>query len=376
MKPDLEVELHRKVGTFTLDVSLSVGPELVVLFGRSGAGKSLTLRAVAGLFQPERGRIVLNGRVLFDGSTRVNLSPQSRRIGYVPQSYALFPHMTAARNIAYALHSLPRSDVARRVAGMLALVELSGLEQRRPAELSGGQQQRVALARALVREPDALLLDEPLSALDAPTRADLRRNLRELQRHFQIPVLFVTHDLAEAYFMADRIAVYGEGRILQMDTPGEVLRRPANRRVAELMGIKNIYAGRVLARGPAGGRVLVGEVELTTPAFSDSMPAGSVAIGASVCLCVRPERIILVRPERMGAERENLLPGRIVSEMNDGTLAVLSFRLDGARLTPERGHDLEIELPVYVYERLGLAGERDWHVSLKRDAIHVIPATG
>jgi molybdate transport system ATP-binding protein len=362
----LEINIRRSLGKFTLDVALRVERELVVLFGRSGAGKTLTLRAVAGLFQPTHGRIVLNERVLFDANARLNLPPQARRIGYVPQSYALFPHQTAAQNVAYALRGWTRGESERRVTEMLDLVGLQGFESQRPAQLSGGQQQRVALARALAGQPNALLLDEPLSALDAPTRADLRRNLRDLQARFQIPVLFVTHDLAEAYFMADRIAVYAVGRVWQLDTPSEVLRRPATRRVAQLMGVKNILDGQVVTRGADGLCVRVGEVELATPP--------TTIVDASVSLCVRPERIILVRPERLAHERENLLCGRIVGEMNDGSIVVLSFRLDGARLTPARAHDLEIELPVYIYERLGLASQREWYISIKRDAIHVIPA--
>ncbi|MEP7199847.1 MAG: ABC transporter ATP-binding protein, partial [Chloroflexota bacterium] len=261
----LDIVIGRSIGKFTLDVRLRAKRELVVLFGRSGAGKTLTLRAVAGLFQPARGRIALGERVLFDATANVNLPPQARRIGYVPQSYALFPHMTAAQNVAYALRGFARRDSERRVAEMLSLVELQGFEQRRPGQLSGGQQQRVALARALAGRPDALLLDEPLSALDAPTRADLRRNLRELQARFEIPVLFVTHDLAEAYFMADRIAVYDEGRVWQLDTPSEVLRRPATRRVAQLMGVKNIFDGQVVSRAHDGLCVRVGQVKLATP---------------------------------------------------------------------------------------------------------------
>jgi molybdate transport system ATP-binding protein len=369
----LTIDFHRRLGNFTLDISLNVGRELAVLFGRSGAGKSVTLRAVAGLMTPDNGHIALNGRALFDSNAHINLPPQARRIGYVPQSYALFPHMSAAQNIAYALKGLPRAEAERRVAEMVTLVGLTGMAERRPDQLSGGQQQRVALARALARKPDALLLDEPLSALDAPTRADLRRNLRELQVRFQIPVLFVTHDLAEAYFMADRLAVYGEGRILQFDAPGVVLRHPANRRVAQLMGVKNVFDAKVIGRDGPGLRVCVGEVAMVTP----PVPTTSVIRHpTSVAICIRSERVLLVRPERLSGERENLLQGRIVGEMNDGTMAVLSFRLDGPRLTPERDHDLEIELPVYVYERLNLATDRAWHVSIKRDAMHVIAEEG
>ncbi len=369
----LSVAVHRQYGPFVLDVSFTVGQELAVLFGPSGAGKSLTLRAVAGLMRPDRGRIVLNDRTLFDAGAGIHLAPQARHIGYVPQSYALFPHMTARQNVAYGLHGLPRDEAERRIGRMLSLVGLSDLAQHFPSQLSGGQQQRIALARALIREPDALLLDEPLSALDAPTRAELRGNLRELQRQFRIPMLFVTHDLAEAYFMADRVAVYGQGRILQMDAPGEVLRHPANRRVAHLMGVKNIFDGRIVESSEEGLRVCVGAVELLTPPPPASGQQTMEGDNAEVCVCVRPERIILVRPERLSPGRENLLRGRIVGEMNDGTMAVLTFRLDGARLTPERGYDLEIELPVYVYERLGLASQREWFVSIRRDAMHVLP---
>jgi molybdate transport system ATP-binding protein len=403
----LTIDVRRRLGNFTLDISLNVGCELAVLLGRSGAGKSVTLRAVAGLMTPDTGHIALNGRALFDSDAHINLPPQARRIGYVPQSYALFPHMSAEQNIAYALKGLPRDEAERRVAEMVSLVGLMGMAERRPDQLSGGQQQRVALARALARQPDALLLDEPLSALDAPTRADLRRNLRQLQARFQIPVLFVTHDLAEAYFMADRLAVYGEGRILQFDAPGVVLRHPANRRVAQLMGVKNVFDAKVIGRDGPGLRVCVGEVEMVTPPMATedgrrknpSMRGGAAGdagqktedgsdqstnvprhaetssvpgLPSAVSICIRSERVLLVRPERLSGERENLMQGRIVGEMNDGTMAVLSFRLDGLRLTPEREHDLEIELPVYVYERLNLATDREWHVSIKRDAMHVI----
>lgn len=362
----LELALEHRLGTFTLDVALSVGSELVVLFGPSGAGKSMILRAVAGLLLPEAGQITLLGRVLLDRAAAVNLPPQQRRIGYVPQSYALFPHMTAAQNVAYGLRGLNRVEVGRRVTEMLELVGLGNLGQRRPSQLSGGQQQRVALARALATRPDALLLDEPLSALDAPSRAALRSSLRELHRHMPIPMLLVTHDLGEAYFLGDRMAVVVAGRVLQIDQPGEILVRPASVQVARAVGVKNLLPGQVLQPG----LLCIGEREIQAPQsiFTSPFPTG-------VYLCLRSERIMLRRPGRdAGGPLENPLPGEIVGEMSDGSNVALFFRIAGKRLQPAEPYDLQIDLPVYIYERLKLARERSWTAEIKQQAMHLIPA--
>ncbi len=359
----LEINIGHRLGRFDLDISLSIERELVVLFGPSGAGKSLTLRAVAGLLHPERGRIVLNGRVLFDRAAQIDLPSRLRRVGYVPQSYALFPHMTTAQNIAYGLAHLPSQEAAHRVDEMIELVGLRGLEKQRPAQLSGGQQQRVALARALVARPEVLLLDEPLSALDAPTRADLRRNLQSLQKHFQIPMLFVTHDLSEAYFLADRLAVYGAGRILQSGSPGEILVSPSSLQVARTVGAKNILPGRLV--DPARVRVVDHDIEIR--------PATVAVPGQQVFLCVRPERIMLIRPDRgNSAEHENPIEGTIIDETSDGLMATLYFRAARGRLRPDEPYDLQIDLPVYVYERLGLGQERRWTATLKKNSMHLI----
>ena len=364
---DLRIE-HRLPG-FRLAVELTVGRELLVLFGHSGAGKTMTLRAVAGLVRPEAGRIVLGERVLFDGERGVNLPPRARRVGYVPQSYALFPHLTVFQNVAYGVRERSQGAVRQRVGELLELMGLSHLADRRPRELSGGQQQRVALARALAVAPEALLLDEPLSALDAPTRGELRSVLRDLQRRFQVPTLFVTHDLSEAVFLADRIAVLQAGRLLQVGPPGELLRWPAHLQVAQLAGVRNILPGRVVARGPEGLVVRVGQVDLLTP-------RAPFEVGAAVYVCLRAERITLVRPERRGAGRENLAEGTIVGESSDGATAILLFRLRGPRLAPAAPHDLEIAVPLYVYERLGLATNREWTISIGREALHLLAAEG
>lgn len=362
----LEISLRKRLPQFTLEIDLRAEAGLTVLFGPSGGGKSMTLRAVAGLVRPDAGRIVVAGRVLFDSAAGVNLPPQQRRVGFVMQDYALFPHMTVAENIAYGLARRPREEVRRAVAEMLRLMELEGLEARRPAQLSGGQQQRVALARALVTQPQVLLLDEPFAALDVSLREQLRRELRTVQRHFRIPTLFVTHDLAEAYFLAERIAVMDAGRVLQVGTPHEVVHRPANLRVARATGARNVLTGRVLAASELGLTVQVGEAALATPPYP-------FTVGALVHLCIRPEQVILLKREGNGAA-ENRFRGEIVEEMTNGLSYRLLFRLADPRLTPERGHDLEVVLPPHVYDSLGIAHEKHWSLYVRPQGIHVIAA--
>ncbi len=367
----LELEIAHTWPDFHLELQLTIGAELIVLFGRSGSGKSLTLRTVAGLFRPAFGRVVLNGRVLFDSQSGVNLPPQARRVGYVPQGYALFPHLTVFENVAYGLRG-PSAEIHRRVMEWLDRVGLADLAGRRPHQLSGGQQQRVALARALAIQPDVLLLDEPLSALDAPTRSELQTLIRNLQRQLNIPILFVTHNLAEAVLLADRIAVLERGRLLQVGPPKEVLHHPARVEVARLVGVRNLLRGQVRGLDPEGLRLLIGERELRARPnpLVPPLPAG-----AEVLACIRAEHIAIVRPDRpLPPERENLLEGEIIGEMDYGLARALFFRLHGPRLTPDRDYDVEIEVPPYIYERLGLARIRCWTIAIRPESIHLIPA--
>jgi molybdate transport system ATP-binding protein len=224
----VDVALTKRFPTFTLEVAWTAAEGVVVLFGPSGSGKSLTLRCLAGLERPDGGRIVINGRTFFDTGTGVNLAPQARRLGYVFQGYALFPHLTVGQNVAFGLRGRPRSERRQRVAEVIARLGLDGLEHRAPRELSGGQQQRVALGRALAVDPELLLLDEPLSALDAPLRRQLRDDLERTLRDWRIPAVLVTHDLAEAYQLADRVIVYDHGRVIQASSKAEFLWQPSS----------------------------------------------------------------------------------------------------------------------------------------------------
>ncbi len=220
-----------------LDLDLRCAPgQVLALVGASGAGKTTVLRCIAGLHRPEAGLVRCAGWTWLDTAAGVDLAPHRRAAGLVFQDYALFPHMTALANVAAGMGHLPRQDRTARARGLLSLVRLDGMEGRRPAELSGGQQQRVALARALARDPDVLLLDEPFSAVDRPTRRALQADLANLRQQLAIPVVLVTHDLDDTLLLADAVAVLDAGQVLQHGPPGEVARHPASARVAWLLG--------------------------------------------------------------------------------------------------------------------------------------------
>jgi len=232
----LHVALRSRFGGFLLDVRFDAPPGITGLFGPSGAGKTLTLRCIAGLERVETGRVALGDRVLLDTAARTDVPARGRRVGYVFQHYALFPHLSVAANVAYGLPRLPRRERDERVAGMLALVGLDAYGARRVRELSGGEQQRVALVRALATGPDLLLLDEPFAALDQRVRRRLRAELRSVHDATGIPMLLVTHDLAEVRQLADQLVLYSGGRVLQAGPTEQVLDRPACAEAAAVLG--------------------------------------------------------------------------------------------------------------------------------------------
>jgi molybdate transport system ATP-binding protein len=238
----LELDIRLPLRSFALELALAVGRETFALVGPSGAGKTTVLRAVAGLARPERGSVRLGDRVLFDADLRVDLPPEERRVGFVFQDYALFPHMTVEQNVAYGGRA--------RTHELLDRFRIGHLAKARPGQLSGGERQRVGLARALARDPGVLLLDEPLSALDAHTRAGVRAELKELLDELELPVLLVTHDFHDAAVLAERVAALDQGRVRQIGTPGDLIAAPADAFVASFTGA-NVLAGR--ARPGTGG---------------------------------------------------------------------------------------------------------------------------
>ena len=229
------VRVSATAGAFRLDAGFTAPAGITALFGPSGAGKTLTLRCIAGLTRPDAGRIEVAGRTLFDSAAGIDLPARDRRVGYVFQQYALFPHLSVERNVAYGLHTIPRAARRTRAAELLEMVGLAGYGERSPVGLSGGQQQRVAIARALAGEPRILLLDEPFAALDAMVRVRQRAELRELHRRTGIPMILVSHDLAEVRHLADHLVLFEDGRVLESGELACVIRDPANERAAALL---------------------------------------------------------------------------------------------------------------------------------------------
>ncbi|MCU4972195.1 ABC transporter ATP-binding protein [Halobacteria archaeon AArc-m2/3/4] len=271
-----------------VDLSVADG-EFFTLVGPSGCGKTTTLRTIAGFEEPT------SGSVRFDGEEMTGVPPEDRDVGVVFQNYALFPHMTVAENVGYGLRFRdPPAGTSRkeRVSELLELVDLAGMGERQPSQLSGGQQQRVSLARALAPEPSLLLLDEPMSALDARLRETLRRQVKRIQSELEITTVYVTHDQAEALAISDRVAVMHAGNVEQVGTPKEIYRRPATRFVAEFVGDNNVFEGEVLERSGDEIRVRISSSEFVLPDSSGVGDAGTgLESGDRLTFCIRPEAL-------------------------------------------------------------------------------------
>ncbi len=357
MTLNFNAELQLK--DFSYNAQFEAGNEIVVLFGHSGAGKSLTLQLIAGLLKPTRGRITIGAETVFDSDAGLDLPPQDRSLGYVVQDLALFPHMTVGENIAFGMTG---SAQEQRLSDLLDLMGLNNLRDRRPLSLSGGQRQRTALARALARETNLLLLDEPFSALDESLRVELRRELIRLRSELDLSVIFVTHDLREAHLVADRLAVFDEGRLLQFEGREHVFRQPANGRVAELTGVANILRGRVSVVKPGDLTIEAGGTILRVPEPRNWHPAE----GDSVEVAIRAERINLRRLDVNEPGKANLVGATIREELAYGATHTLRF-------TTALGQPIEVEIAARPYEVMGVAKQKSWTLELPPEDLHLMP---
>jgi ABC-type sulfate/molybdate transport systems ATPase subunit len=346
----IQVRLRKAFPAFSLDLEFQAGMGITILFGPSGAGKTLVLESIAGFARPDEGRILLDDDILFDGATGVHLPPQARDCGYVFQKGALFPHMTLRENLQFAAERRPRLERHRRVNEMIEKFRLTESAGRRPHEVSGGQRQRLSIARALIGGPRVLLLDEPSQGLDAPLRDELYEVLRQVRSEFKTPVLMVTHDLEECFQLADEMIVVRAGRIVQSGTPRKILDQPANLDVAHLLGTFNLIAGeiRMLDPGRNLSRVKIGEHELEGPYFPGHLK------GDRVTLCIRPDQLT-VRP-RNSRPGQNQVPATLERTVEQpygvrlefaGSIAVTMGRTDFERLrdTLDQNKDWMIEFP-------------------------------
>ena len=338
---------------FSLDVEFQAAAGITVLFGPSGAGKTLTLESIAGFVRPDEGRILLDDQILFDGAARVHLAPKARRCGYVFQNYALFPHMTLRKNLEFGAERIPRLERHRKVNELLEKFHLSDVSGRRPHELSGGQKQRCSIARALIGSPRVLLLDEPAQGLDAPLRFELYAMLRQVRQEFEIPVLLVTHDFEECLELADEMIVVREGRVVQSGAPRKVFEQPANVDVARLMGLYNLLPVEIRALDPGRNvsRLRYEDFELSGPYFPGRL------IGDRVWLCIRPD-LLSVAP-RNGRPGMNQMPA---------TLLRIVERPDRMRL--QFAGDIAVEVDRREFEKFG--GVKEWVVEFPQIGLRIL----
>ncbi|HEV2764112.1 MAG TPA: molybdenum ABC transporter ATP-binding protein [Pyrinomonadaceae bacterium] len=338
----------RHVEAFTLDVEFDARAGVTILFGPSGAGKSLTLRSVAGLVRPDEGRIVVEGRALFDSERGVNLPIRERRVGYVFQNLALFPHLSARANVEFALARRPRRERRERADALLESLRILHAAERRPREISGGEAQRVALARALASDPQLLLLDEPLSALDEPVKHDIIEDLRALNRRLRLPVLYVTHSREEAVALGERVLVFERGRVAAAGEPLEVFGAPVSAGVARLTGVENVFAARVTARNEAAGMTTVevgAGVEDGGGTCRVEVPLGRAVAGARVTLAVRAGDILLATEEPRSTSARNVLRARVTSVEETGRQVRVRARAGvewTASVTPQSAKELQL----------------------------------
>lgn len=362
----LNLTLKKTLAGFSEEVSLTAGEELLVIFGPSGAGKSLLLKMIAGLVKPDEGSITVCGQKVFDSTAAVNVPIRKRRAGYLFQDYALFPHMTVAGNISYAVSGLSKESAAQRTAQLVSLMRLNGLEARYPRELSGGQKQRTALARTLAAGPEVLLLDEPFSALDYQVREKLRADLVNIHSVFPITTLVVTHDLEEAFTLGSRIAVLNNGRVEHFGSREDVFYRPRTRNVARFVGTRNIFDGRITEVDETSVTVKCPELGLIRAHKEANFRKNA---GDAACFCIRPEEIPVIRPGRPvdRGVHDNIIEGDIISALPRGTTHTLYLKVSDAK------GDLKVEVPNFVFKKLALTPGGRIKVSLKKESVWVIP---
>jgi len=362
---ELEVRIRKRFpnpeGTFTLTVHFRALAGFTILFGASGAGKTTLLDCIAGLTDPEDGRIAVSGEDLYDSENKRNVAAWKRRIGYVCQDLALFPHLTALENVAYGLRGLSAGDRQTRSREILEAFRIDQLRARRPAQISGGERQRVALARALVTEPRALLLDEPLAALDHPTKSALVGDLRRWNQHHRVPILFVTHNQEEVFALGDEVIILDAGRIVAQGQPHEVMRAPRLETVAHLSGFENIFDATVLAlhegRGTMTCHLRSGKVELETPLVR-------AEVGSNLRVGIRAGDLLLATENPRGLSARNVVQGTIRRLVQRDV--IVSAMVDCG------GTEFEVHLTLAARDALELGPGKNVWVVVKTHSCHLM----
>ncbi len=356
----LSVRIRKQFSSGGLDVEFAIGAGFTILFGASGAGKTTILDCIAGLAEPDDGSITVSGRSLFDRKQGINISPQLRNTGYVFQDLALFPHLDVQQNIEYGLAEVLANERRQRCAEVMDSFRISSLRSRKPGNISGGERQRVALARALVTDPCVLLLDEPLAALDAPTKSKILDDLRGWNLAHQIPVLYVTHSREEVFALGERVLVLENGKLISQGSPHDVMTAPYRESVAQLLGFENIFDGIVTAahedRGTMTCLIAGSRVELETPLVRATVEK-KLRIG------VRAGDILLANTAPVGLSARNIFPGKIVSLEQRDVIVIAKV---------DCGIEIEVQLTLAARDTLNLAaGSQVWLI-VKTHSCHLM----
>ena len=346
----LSVDVRKRLSPqFALDVAFDAAPGVTIVFGESGSGKTTLLRCVAGLTEPDDGRIAIGDRVLFERTAGIGVEPAHRRVGFVFQHLALFPHLTTAENIEYGLTRLPPAERRERTAAIAASFRIGHVLDRRPGKISGGERQRVGLARSLVTDPEILLLDEPLSALDHVTQSRIIADLRQWNDARGIPILYVTHSQREVFALGDRALVLEDGRIVADGTPHQVMETPSRESVAQLSGFENILDAEVVRRRPEAG---VMTARLSGTAVDLETPISSADLGSLVRVAIRAGDIIVATERPHGLSARNVVRGAIASLSRQGALVRAEVRIGvpvEVHLTPTATQELDLVEGVEVW---------------------------
>ena len=366
----LSAQVRKKFGTnshdFFLDVEFQAEAGFTILFGASGAGKTTLLNCLTGLSTPDKGRIAIGERILYQSSTGTNVPVARRRIGYVFQNLALFPHLSVEKNVEYGLTHLPRRERSEHARTILSAFHIADLAQRSAREISGGESQRVALARTLVTDPEVLFLDEPLAALDGPTKAKIIDDLREWNRTHRAPILYVTHSRDEVFALGERVLVLEAGRIVAQGTPHEVMSAPLQETVAQLAGFENILDAVVEVVNPERGTMscrLVASGSVRPVLIETPLVRGGV--GSPVRVGIRAGDILLATSPPIGLSARNVIPGRVVLlEQRD---VIITVRVNC-------GVEMDVHLTLAARDSLQIAPGREVWLVIKTHSCHLMRA--
>jgi molybdate transport system ATP-binding protein len=358
---EVSIQIRKQRGKdFELDVTVTLPSGITILFGASGAGKTTLLDCIAGLVRPEEGRIATQEKTLFESALGINISPQFRRVGYVFQDLALFPHLTVQGNVEYGLLRLASAERQRRSAAILKSFRIAHLRSRRPGQISGGERQRVALARALVIDPAVLLLDEPLAALDAVTKAKIVDDLRTWNQEHGVPIIYVTHSREEVFALGERVIVLENGRPVAQGTPHQVMSAPRIETVAQLAGFENIFDATVIAihedRGTMVCQLAESKVEIETPlVWAD--------VGSALRVGIRAGDILLASLPPVGLSARNIIAGRVVSLARRDVIVVAKVNC---------GVEVEVHLTLAARDSLQLQAGREVWLVVKTHSCHLM----